>query len=75
MVKNYKLGEMCREMESVLSLADAWIFVQNNGLPADYFRTMLEEVKSATAEELRDLACRYLCKEKLKEAVAGKKIS
>ena len=75
MVKNYKLGEMCREMESVLSLADAWIFVQNNGLPADYFRTMLEEVKSATAEELRDLACRYFCKEKLKEAVSGKKIS
>lgn len=75
MVKNYKLGEMCREMESVFSLADAWIFVHNYGLTDHYYSNMLEDVKSTTPAEIRDLAIRYLCKEKLKEAIAGKKIS
>lgn len=75
MVKNYKLGEMCREMESVFSLADAWIFVQTHGLADNYFSTVLDDVKHTTPQEIRDLAVRYLCKEKLKESVSGKKIS
>lgn len=75
MVRNYMLGDMCRNYESAFSLADAWIFIQTAGLKASYFSDALEAVKSVTPQEIRELACRYLCKEKLKEAVAGKKMS
>lgn len=75
MVKNYMLGDMCRSYESAFSLADAWMYVQVFGLPDTYFADTLEAVKSITSQEIRELAARYLCKETLKEAVSGKKMS
>lgn len=74
-VRNYMLGEMCRSYESPFSLADAWIFVYTSGLHDDYFRHSLEAVRSITVEEIRELSCRYLCKETLKEVIAGKKLA
>lgn len=73
-VKNYMLGEMCRTYESVFSLSDAWIYLHTLGAPDSYFSDFVEAVKSVSSQELRELACRYLCKEKLKEVVSGKKI-
>lgn len=75
MVKNYMLGDMCRSYESAFSLADVWMYVQVSGLSDTYFADTLEAVKSITAQEIRELAARYLCKETLKEAVSGKKMS
>lgn len=75
MVKNYMLGDMCRSYESAFSLADAWIFVQTSGLPDTYFTDALQAVKEVTAREIRELAGKYLCKERLKEVVSGKKMS
>lgn len=73
MVKNYMLGDMCRSYESAFSLADAWIFVQVSGLQDTYFAEALDAVKEVTPQEIRELAGRHLCKEKLKEIVCGKK--
>ncbi len=75
MVKNYMLGDMCRSYESAFSLADAWIFVQVSGLQDTYFAEALDTVKEVTPQEIRELAGRHLCKEKLKEIVCGKKMS
>lgn len=75
MVRNYMLGEMCRSYESPFSLADAWIFVATSGVEDDYFARSLQAVHEVTPAELQDLAQRYLCKEKLKEVIAGKKLS
>ena len=75
MVTNYMLGDMCRSYESAFSLADAWMYVQVFGLPDTYFADTLEAVKGITSQEIRELAARYLCKETLKEAVSGKKMS
>lgn len=75
MVKNYLLGDMCRSYESAFSLADAWIYVQMSGLQDTYFAEVLNAVKEVTPQEIRELAGRYLCKEKLKEVVCGKKMS
>lgn len=75
MVRNYMLGEMCRNYESPFSLADAWMFIKTSGVGDDYFSRSLQAIKEVTAEEIRNLAERYLCKEKLKEAVAGKKLA
>ena len=74
-VRNYMLGEMCRSYESPFSLSDAWIFIATSGLKDDYFARSLQAVNEITPAEIQDLAQRYLCKEKLKEVIAGKKIS
>ncbi len=74
MVRNYMLGEMCRNYESPFSLSDAWIFAHTFGLPDDYYTRSLEAVKEVKAEEIRELASQYLCKETLKEVIAGKKM-
>lgn len=75
MVKNYMLGEMCRSYESAFSLADAWMFVQVSGFGDTHFEDVLNTIKNITPEEIRELAGRYLCKEKLKEVIFGKKMS
>ena len=74
-VRNYMLGEMCRSYESPFSLSDAWIFIATSGLKDDYFARSLQAVNEITPAEIQDLAQRYLCKETLKEAIAGKKLS
>lgn len=75
MVRNYMLGEMCRSYESPFSLSDAWIFIATSGLDDDYFSRSLHAVNEITPAEIQDLAQRYLCKETLKEVIAGKKLS
>ena len=75
MVRNYMLGEMCRSYESPFSLSDAWIFIATSGLTDDYFSDSLHAVNEITPAEIQDLAQRYLCKETLKEVIAGKKLS
>lgn len=75
MVRNYMLGEMCRSYESPFSLSDAWIFIATSGLKDDYFARSLQAVNEITSAEIQDLAQRYLCKETLKEVIAGKKLS
>ena len=74
-VRNYMLGEMCRSYESPFSLSDAWIFIATSGLDDDYFSRSLLAVNEVTPIEIQDLAQRYLCKETLKEVIAGKKLS
>lgn len=74
-VRNYMLGEMCRSYESPFSLSDAWIFIATSGLKNDYFARSLQAVNEITPAEIQDLAQRYLCKETLKEVIAGKKLS
>lgn len=71
MVRNYMIGDMCRSYESAFSLADAWIFVHTSGVSDSYFSEALETVKSITADELHELACRYLRTTDLKEVVVG----
>lgn len=74
-VKNYMLGEMCRNSESPFSLSDAWMFIRTAELDSDYYKRSLEAITAVTAIELRDLAQKYICKDNLKEFVAGKKMS
>ena len=74
MVRSYMLGEFCRSYESPFSLSDAWIYTETAGLNDDFFVRSIEAIRSVTAEEIRCLAQTYLCKEKLIEVVAGKKV-
>lgn len=70
-VRNYILGEMCREFEGLAPRSE--IFV-NALLSGDGFLSVnayLEVVRSITAAELQDIACRYMKKESMIEIVAG----
>lgn len=72
-VRNYLLGEMCRNYDSAFSLADAWIFIQTSHLTGAYFDEMLRAIQQITSDDIYNLANRYLCKENLKEVIAGQK--
>ena len=74
MVKNYMLGDFCRSYEGPFSLSDAWIYTETAGLDDEFFTRSLDAIRSITSEEIRTLAQRYFCKERLIEVVAGKKV-
>lgn len=74
MVRSYMLGDFCRSYEGPFSLSDAWIYAETAELDDEFFVRSLDAIRSVTAEEIRMLAQRYFCKEKLIEVVAGKKV-
>lgn len=74
MVKSYMMGEMCRSYEGPFSLSEAWIFIETAGLEKNFFQIQAEKIRSVTAEELREMAIRYLRPNDLLEVVAGKKM-
>ena len=74
MVRNYMLGDFCRSYEGPFSLSEAWIYTKTADLDDDFFVRQVDSIRSITAEEIRTLAQRYLCKENLIEVVAGKKM-
>ena len=74
MVRSYMLGDFCRAYEGPFSLSEAWIYTETAGLDDGFFKRQIDSIRSVTSEEIRTLAQRYLCKEKLIEAVAGKKV-
>ena len=74
-VRNYMLGDMCRSYETAFSLADAWIYIYTSDLDDGYFERSLQSIRTITSDRLLALAQQYICKERLKEIVAGKKMS
>ncbi len=75
MVRNYMIGDLCRGYESAISWADAWIYAHTLHLSDTYFTDFFLAIQDTSAEDIRTLAQRYLCKETLKEVVSGKKMS
>ena len=73
-VCNYMIGDMCRNYETAFSLADAWIYIYTSELDDGYFERSLQSIRNITPERLEELAQQYLCKENLKEVVAGKRM-
>lgn len=71
MVRNYMLGEICRNYESTFSLADAYIFMEHLGLPFEHLEHTIEAIRGADAAGIMQLAQRYFCPEKLHAVVVG----
>lgn len=74
MVKNYMLGEFCRNYEGAFSLANFWINLETAGLNKEYHIRTLSDIKEITQEEILHLAQKYLMPHKLTEVVVGKKV-
>ena len=60
MVRNYMTGEICRNYESAFSLTDAYIFMNNLGLPPTYLEQTIEAIRTTDAVRLQQLAQQYL---------------
>lgn len=73
-VRSYMIGSICRSMEISFNAAEVYQLLLINHLTEDFPNKKLEAIKTVTVQELRELACRHLCKENLKEVIAGKKI-
>ena len=65
MVRNYMIGEICRNYESAFSLADAYIFMDHLNLPQTHLEQTIEAIRTTDALRLQQLAQCYLCPEKL----------
>lgn len=72
MVKNYMMGETCRNYEGPFSLADAYIYLKSSGLDDSFLSRSQQAIKETTASDIQHLARTYLVKKQLKEIIAGK---
>lgn len=72
-VKNYMIGDLCRNYETAFSIADAWLTVETSELKPNYFVEMLNSIEEVTVDDLYHLANRYFIEEMLREIVVGQK--
>lgn len=73
LVRNYMLGSMLGSLENVFSHADKFKNIYLSGLDYNYYGRYIAKVKTITAEEIKNLANKYLSTETFTEVVVGKK--
>lgn len=71
LVRNYTLGELCREYEGVLPKAEVFINMWLSGEPFETVNEYLHVVRTVSADDLKLLACKYLLPENMSEVVVG----
>ena len=69
MVRNYMLGELCRNYEGAFALADACIYLQTLHLPKNHIQKTVNAIAGIGAEELRELARKWLTFENMQTVV------
>ncbi|MFA6831676.1 MAG: pitrilysin family protein [Bacteroidaceae bacterium] len=73
-VRQYMLGEMCRSNEGIFALTESWIYLYTHHLPKEHYSQMVEKIKTISAQELLELANKYLHTDDLTVVVAGKTV-
>ena len=71
LVRNYIMGELCREYEGQSAKSEVFINAWLSGVGFDSVNRYIDEIKSVTAADLQRLACGYFKKENMIEVVAG----
>lgn len=71
LVRNYTLGELCREYEGVLPKSEVFINVWLAGRPFEAVNEYLDVVRTIDSGEMKRLACKYLSKDAMSEIVVG----
>lgn len=73
LVRNYMLGSMLGSLENAFSHADKFKNVYFSGLDYEYYHRYIHTVKTITAQDLNQLANRYLNTDQFTKVVVGKK--
>ncbi|MCI5081921.1 MAG: insulinase family protein [Saprospiraceae bacterium] len=71
MVKNYLLGNFLTMLDGPFNVSEVIKTIITEELPITFFEELVEVVQSITADELRDLAQKYLRKEDMWEVIVG----
>jgi predicted Zn-dependent peptidase len=72
MVKNYMLGQLLRAFDGPLPTSSTYLNLIELGLKEDYYQKMVDTINQITAEEIQDLANRYLNEGEMIRSIAGK---
>jgi len=72
LVRNYMLGSLLGSLENVFSHADKFKNVYFSGLDYAYYEQYTETIKTVTAEQLLQLANKYLDFDKFYKVIVGK---
>jgi len=60
LVRNYLMGTILGDLDGPFQIMGRWKNIVLNGLTANYFYDSIETIKNISAEELRELAKKYL---------------
>jgi predicted Zn-dependent peptidase len=60
LVKNYMCGSYLKSINTPIAIADMYRNLRYHGLPEDYYDHYISRIKEVTAEQLQDLANKYL---------------
>ena len=69
LVRNYMLGSILGDLDGPFHIINRWKNIILNELPHDYFYKQIEVIKSVSADELQQLANKYLKPENFYELV------
>lgn len=69
LVRNYMIGSILGDLDGPFQIINRWKNIILNNLDENYFYQQIETIKKVSAEELRDLANKYLLPEKFYELV------
>ncbi len=69
LVKNYMIGNLLGELDGPFQIIGRWKNIILQDLPPDYFSSSINTIKSVTAEDLQELAQKYLNPEDFYELV------
>lgn len=69
LVRNYMLGSILGDLDGPFHIINRWKNIILNGLPDDYFQKQIETIKTTSAEDLQQLANKYLQPENFYELV------
>ncbi len=60
LVRNYMLGQTLKSADGPYAMMELFLSVENQNLDLDFFNNFIHKIKSIQAEELRELAQKYL---------------
>lgn len=69
LVKNFMMGSILADLDGPFHILKRWKSIILNGLADDYFNTTIQTIKNISAEELQQLAEKYLIPEDFYELV------
>jgi zinc protease len=69
LVQNYMMGSILGDLDGPFHIMNRWKNIILNGLPNDYFDRQINTIKNIKAEELQELANKYLQPERWYELV------